>query len=198
MSLLIEYSGIDQDEAEDMLEILPSLLHRMKMASGDILDFKNPDLIKVKTERETKQLMAKLMPGFCLIERRDLVRQSMEQGLDGMDAVLESLKINSHCEVTQGKDDQKDTVEWKQSRQQTGWVVPIAVGFQGVTDLAIAQHQRDTETPHRFAESVVTLGEFIMPSRIEQLDNMLWHYAELKNDLYCCQQNQPIINSLEQ
>jgi len=198
VSLLIEYSGVDQDEAEDMLELLPSLLHRMKMASGDILDFKNPDLIKVKTEQETKQLMAKLMPGFCLIERRDLVRQSMEQGLDGMDAVLESLKINSHCEVTQGKDGQKDTIEWKQSRQQAGWIVPIAVGFQGVTDLAIAQHQRDTETPHRFAESVVTLGEFIMPSRIEQLNNMLWHYAELKNDLYCCQQNQPIIHSLEQ
>jgi len=198
VSLLIEYSGIDQDEAIDMLEHVPSLLHRMKMASGDILDFKSPDLIKIKTEQETKKLMAKLMPGFCLIERRDLVQQSMEQGLDGMDALLEYLIINSNCEVTKGKEDQEDKIEWTQSRQQTGWLVPIAVGFQGVTDLAITRNQRDTKTPHRFAESVVTLGEFIMPTRIEHLDNMLWHYAEQENDLYLCKQNQPIINSLEQ
>lgn len=198
VSLLIECSGVDPDEEENLLEHISSLLHRMKMASGDILSFKAPYLKTVGTEQETKQLMAKLMPGFCLIERRDLVQQSMQQGLDGMDAVLESLKVNSNCEVTKGKEDQKDTIEWTQTRQQAGWIVPIAVGFQGVTDLAIAKHQRDTKTPHRFAESVVTLGEFIMPSRIEQLDNMLWHYAELENDLYCCKQNQPIINLLEQ
>ena len=135
---------------------------------------------------------------MSVIVSRELVLQSMEQGLDGMDEVIESLIVNSTCDVTNGKEDQKDTIEWKQSRQQAGWIVPIAVGFQGVTDLAIAQHQRDTKTPHRFAESVVTLGEFIMPSRIEQLDTVLWHYAELENDLYCCQQNQPINNSLEQ
>jgi CRISPR-associated protein Csy2 len=71
--------------------------------------------------------------------------------------------------------------------------VPIATGFHGITELAQAENQRDPDTPHRFAESIVTLGEFIMPYRINDLDNMLWHYhTDLANNLYLCRQNKPV------
>ena len=43
---------------------------------------------------------------------------------------------------------------WEASRLQAGWLVPIAVGFQGISPLGLAQNQRDAATPHRFAESV--------------------------------------------
>ena len=201
VSLLIEYSGIDQDEAEDMLEALPSLLFCMKIASGDVLDFdlKRLDLITIVDQAETKELMAKLMPGFCLIDRSDLTRQAMENGLDGLDAVLEYLKINSHCEkVASKKAGESDKITWTQSRRERGWLVPIAIGFQGLTGLEASLNQRDETTPHRFAESVVSLGEFIMPSRIDDIDNMLWHYASLENDLYLCKQNQNFNNPQEQ
>ncbi|MBE0440436.1 MAG: type I-F CRISPR-associated protein Csy2 [Gammaproteobacteria bacterium] len=198
VSLLVEYSGIDQDEAQDMLEPLSSLLYCMKIASGDVLDFKTPQLIKIKTEQETHKLMTKLMPGFCLIERRDLVQAAMIQGLDGMDALLEYLKINSNCDVAQKKEGENDKIEWLQTRKHSGWLVPIAVGFQGITDLFSADNQRNPEVQHRFAESVVTLGEFIMASRIDHLDKMLWHYARPENGLYLCKQNQPFTNTLEQ
>lgn len=189
VSLVIEYAGIDQDEALIMKDYIPALLHQMKIASGDVLDFKLPELKKISDETETKQLMAKLMPGYCLIERRDLVRKSMRDGKDGMDSVLKYLTINSHSEK---KDDEKEKIEWtKPSKQAKGWLVPIAVGYQGISDLTIVQHQRDNETQHRFAESMITLGEFIMPTRIDSLDHILWRYAEVENDLYRCQQNQP-------
>ncbi|WP_228139785.1 type I-F CRISPR-associated protein Csy2, partial [Acinetobacter baumannii] len=42
-------------------------------------------------------------------------------------------------------------------------------------------------TPHRFAESVLTLGEFVMPYRIEHIDQLLWQYhVDLENNLYLC------------
>ncbi len=201
VSLLIEYSGIDQDEAEEMLEALPSLLFCMKVASGDVLNFdlKRLDLIKITNQAETKNLMAKLMPGFCLIERSDLTQQAMENGLDGLDAVLEYLQINSQCKkVERKKEDGADKITWTQSRKQAGWLVPIAIGYQGISDLVLTQNQRDDSTPHRFAESVVTLGEFIMPSRIDDIDTMLWHYASLENELYLCKQNQSFKNPQEQ
>ena len=67
-------------------------------------------------------------------------------------------------------------------------MVPIAVGFQGISPLGLAQNQRDANTPHRFAESVLTLGEFVMPYRIERIDDMLWHYhVDAEQDLYVCQ-----------
>ncbi|MEI8237732.1 MAG: type I-F CRISPR-associated protein Csy2, partial [Methylococcaceae bacterium] len=55
-------------------------------------------------------------------------------------------------------------------------------------DVGFAKNQRDTQTPHRFAESVVTLGEFIMPYRVNQLNDMLWQYRVVADkNLYLCQ-----------
>ena len=70
--------------------------------------------------------------------------------------------------------------------------MPIATGFHGITELSQARNQRDPNVPHRFAESIVTLGQFIMPYRITNLDNMLWHYhVDLEKNLYLCQQKEP-------
>ena len=67
--------------------------------------------------------------------------------------------------------------------------MPIATGFQGITELGKAKNQRDQDTPHRFAESVVTLAEFRMPHRIRSLDEILWsYYTDLEKNLYLCQQ----------
>ncbi len=67
--------------------------------------------------------------------------------------------------------------------------MPIATGFQGISPLGEAKNQRDPSVPHRFAESVVTLGEFVMAHKIKHLDDMLWAYhTDLENDLYLCQQ----------
>lgn len=60
--------------------------------------------------------------------------------------------------------------------KSTGWLVLIAVGFQGISNLGLAKNQRDYSTPHRFAESALTLGEFVMPYRIEHIDQLLWQF----------------------
>lgn len=79
-------------------------------------------------------------------------------------------------------------VTWTSSRKTPGWLVPIATGFQGISELGTAKHQRDTGIPHRFAESVVTLGEFVMPYRIKNLDDMIWQYrVDTEQNLYLCQ-----------
>jgi len=199
VSLLIEYSGIDQDDALEMKEVIPALLHRMKIASGDLMNVSlKPELIKIRTQQETKQLMARLMPGFTLVERRDLMIDAMQkENLDGIDALLTYLTINSYCQELDTTEEEKAKAEWTQSRKHPGWLVPIATGFQGICEPAIVENQRHTAYPHRFAETVVTLGEFIMPTRVDQLDNILWHYADVSNNLYLCQQNQPYQNEQE-
>jgi len=128
------------------------------------------------------------MPGYTLIERRELIVDAMQQGQDAIDAILDYLKITHHCEQ-----DENENITWTSHRKTTGWIVPIATGFHGITELGVAKNQRDSNTPHRFAESVVTLGEFVMPYRIKSLDDMLWHYhTDLDNNLYLCRQNNQI------
>ena len=187
VSLLIECQNIDPDEKEQFLEDVQQLICSMKFASGDVLAVKKCQILQfdedADQDRELKPILNKLMLGHVLVERRDLVIESMKQGKDALDAVLDYLKVtHSSIQNEDGK------VTWSSKRKTTGWLVPIVVGFQGISELGQAKNQRDANTPHRFAESVITLGEFIMPYRIKSMDQLLWQYhVDLENNLYLCQ-----------
>jgi len=187
VSLLIEYTGITKDEEESLLSKISHLLHsQMKIAGGDILDFNAPISLKIEegNDKDLRQLTRKLMPGYAIVERRELMQEAMAQGQDAMDALLDYLAIHHHCEQ-----DDKGNVTWVSKRKTAGWIVPIATGFHGISELGAAKNQRDPETPHRFAESVLTLGEFKMPHRIHSINEILWQYKiETENNLYLCQQ----------
>jgi CRISPR-associated protein Csy2 len=183
VSLLIEYQGLDSDDQEQFKILINNQIQCMKLAGGDVLSVKAVELLPVDEddEQEVKKLLYRLMLGYVLIERRDLMQASMQEQKDALDALLDHLKIMHRC-----SQDENGKVTWKSGRKYPGWLVPIAVGFQGISELAQAKHQRDSITPHRFAESVVTLGEFKMPYMIANLDNMLWQ-THVENDLYLCQ-----------
>ena len=106
-------------------------------------------------DRRVRTCIQKLMPGYVLIERRDLMLVSMKEGKDALDALLDHLKVvyrsNTNTDV-EGK------VSWNRSKEESGWIVPIAVGFYGISELGKVKNQRDEKTEHRFAESVVTPG----------------------------------------
>ena len=191
VSLLVEFSGLDNDDREEFENLINQRLPSMKWASGDLLTTKGkfsevePYTVDENNEHDIKHLLNRLMPGYVLAERRDLMIQAMkDEGLDALDALLSYLKIMHRST----QDEKTDKVTWTSERKTKGWLVPIAVGFQGISELGKAANQRDTDTPHRFAESVVTLGEFKMPHRIENLDDVLWQYhVETEQNLYLCQ-----------
>ncbi|WP_299491063.1 type I-F CRISPR-associated protein Csy2 [uncultured Shewanella sp.] len=197
VSLVVEYTGIDKEDEVQIQEKIAHLLNSyMKIAGGDIIAFKQPEFFKVELNNSSdlKRLTCKLMPGYALIERRDLMIEAMEQGQDAMDALLDHLSIHHHCEQ-----DKEGNVTWHSQRQSAGWIVPIATGFQGLTDLGTAKNQRDPEVPHRFAESVVTLGEFKMPHKINAIDEILWRYqTDLSRHLYLCAQNNSVPQTEEE
>lgn len=189
VSLLIECLDfdVDPDDYDDLLDHLNRLILKMKFASGDVLSVKNIELIKFdeygENDQDLKKILNKLMLGHVLIERRHLVAEVMKtEQKDAVNAILDHLKVFHTAEKTED-----GQVIWASKRKASGWLVPIAVGFQGISELGYAKNQRDTVTPHRFAESVVTLGEFVMPYRITQLNDMLWQYhVDQENNLYLC------------
>lgn len=189
VSLIIEYEnlGLNIDEFTETVDHI--FQGKIKLAGGDIMTCLPSKLFNVHDEASQRKLLRRLMPGHCLLERRDLMKQAMADGQDAIDAMLDYLKVTHRCES-----DDNEKVKWTSSRKKKGWIVPIATGFHGITELGEAKNQRDPDTEHRFAESIVTLGEFVMPHRIVDLDNMLWHYyTDLENNLYLCQQNKSVI-----
>ena len=184
ISLLIEVTGVDGDNKVEVSDCIQEQLNRMKMAGGDILSFNGIALYFVDGEnvQQEKALIRKLMPGYVLVERRDLMTHSMAAGKDALEVLLEYLQVVHHMNV-----DKAGNESWNSVKKEPGWLVPIAVGFQGISELGKVRNQRDEQTLHRFAESVVTLGEFKMPYRFKKIDEMMWHYsADPEQRLYVC------------
>ncbi|EKF9388109.1 type I-F CRISPR-associated protein Csy2 [Vibrio cholerae] len=184
VSLVIEWSGNEEQvQQPEFTEQLQAVIATMKVAGGDVLAVGKPSVKSVITEDDTGRVLRQLMPGYVLIERRDLMINAMQQGDDAIDALLGYLTVHHHCEQLEDQ-----SVVWHSQRKTSGWIVPIATGFQGISPLGEAKNQRDPSVPHRFAESVVTLGEFVMVHKIKHLDDILWQYhPDLENDLYLCQ-----------
>jgi CRISPR-associated protein Csy2 len=185
ITLVVETEGVTKNDEDDFLVAINQQLVTMKLAGGDILSFRKPQFLKIDGDIELAKLTRKLMLGYVLQERRDLMIEAMQDGQDAIDAMLDFLAVHHRCQT-----DAAGQVEWTASRKTSGWIVPIATGFHGVSELGHADNQRDPDTPHRFAESLVTLGEFVMPYRLKRLDDLLWqsHY-DAENNLYLIEQN---------
>ena len=84
-------------------------------------------------------------------------------------------------------EDEKNTRTWHYEKREPGWLVPIAIGFKGISPIGKVQNQRDETADHCFVESVVTLGEFRMTYRFQSVEDMMWHYEyDAANQLYIC------------
>lgn len=180
ISLVLETGGLTQvlRDAPTLQEIICS---QMKLAGGDVLSVQG--LVPVVDDRKA---VRKLMPGYVLVERRSLMMESMAQGLDAFEAIHQHVALQHRCKV-----DDAGNVSWVTKRHAAGWIVPIATGFQALTPPALPKNARDMETPHRFAEAIVTLGEFVLASRMESLNDTLWRYRH-RDDLYWCQQERAL------
>lgn len=152
VSLVIEWSGNDEKvQHPGFIQQLQGVIATMKVAGGDVLSVGMSSVKSVITEEDTTQVLRQLMPGYVLIERRDLMIDAMQQGADAIDALLGYLTVHHYCEQLEDQ-----SVVWHSQRKTKGWIVPIATGFQGISPLGEAKNQRDPSVPHRFAESVVT------------------------------------------
>lgn len=185
VTLAIEYQGVGMGDTDAFLAAVRHHLTTMKLAGGDILSFGNPELLKIDGDIELGKLTRKLMPGYVLLERRELMAEAMREGQDAIDAMLDYLTVHHRSQI-----DADGQVMWSAERKTKGWLVPIATGFHGVGGLGLAEQQRDPHTPHRFAESLVTLGEFVMPYRLKRLDDLLWRGRyDADNNFYLIEQH---------
>lgn len=185
VSLVLEIEKLKNALKDELYEAVIRLLQgSLKLAGGDILPLARPEQQVSLIGGDAKSLKA-LMPSYVLIERRDLMLKAMQAGQDALDALYDALVVKHQC-----RQDAQGQVTWQSQREYEGWLVPIAVGFHALTPPALADNQRDATTPHRFAESVLTLGEFKMPlpTRFPNgFKALMWRYQR-QGDLYLCTQ----------
>jgi CRISPR-associated protein Csy2 len=188
ISLLCEIQG-NTDDCEAIEQAAKKLLNsNLRIASGDVITSGNPYAVTIGSDEDDeafrRYIIRKLMPGYALIERRELMIESMKQGNDALDALLEHLTViaKPHMNGTE--------IEIERSRKEDGWLIPISTGYEAISGTGRAINQRDADTPHRFAESIVTLGEFRKLHRINGINTLLWRCSyDTEKGIYCYNQN---------
>ena len=185
-TLLIELNNLEKYEEDDFKNKLSKLMKSgMKIASGIIWSYKRIYIKNIDEDDpdDLKRILAKLNTGFAILNRSSLIKEDMKlNNSTAFNSLLSYLEVVSKSSI-----DDKDTVLWTNNKRQKGWLVPIAVGYQGLSKLSKIKNQRDDNVEHRFAESIVTLGEFSLPYKLSSIDEMLWHYEYIENKkLYLC------------
>jgi CRISPR-associated protein Csy2 len=131
---------------------------------------------------------AKLIPGFALVGRPDLLpsrRHELAQAGEDhtlLEAWLDLNRLNMRAERVNAEEDETQVV-WENIRLKSGWIVPIPVGYTALTRVYAGgqvRNARDVTTPFRFVESLYSFGEWLGVHRLRSVDDLIWygHYDE--------------------
>jgi len=183
-----------EDTTRDDLALrLSEIISDMRVAGGYIIS-ENPTaaLLGLPENAEARaeqfiQLSRQLLPGFALVSRHDLLKDrwdkmKMEQSSASLlDAWLDLSRFAYRARpLAEGEKPPVDgKVEWLSNRPRgTGWIVPTSVGYAALSPLYPAgavRSSRDTMTPFRFVEALHSIGEWVAPHRLTDVDQLLWY-----------------------
>lgn len=204
VSLVIECEGFIANEADknNLVKHIKQLCAVHKLASGTIVKVKDVFLETVIDDTGFKRIRRRLMPGFVLLDRSNylsehlLNMQKEKPNAEMLDAWLDfsALKYKAVPHLTPDETLSNEThSEWEyQEKPHSGWLVPITTGYRVISELyekGVVANTRDPKSPFCFVEAAYGIGEWISPHRINDLPQMLWHYAEPENGWYLCKQN---------
>ncbi|QDD90636.1 type I-F CRISPR-associated protein Csy2 [Pseudomonas oryzihabitans] len=141
----------------------------------------------------SRRLTRRLLPGFALIPRDDLLiqrtaaLQAKDAGLTSLEALLDLTRLNIDPPGTEDEHGEPQA-DWH-LRPRSGWLVPIPLGYRSLAahPPGSVRNARDRSLPFHFVESLYGLGEWRSPHRFADIRQLLWyHQAEPDAGLYRC------------
>jgi CRISPR-associated protein Csy2 len=192
----------DEQNALGIAAQVRELLGQLRIAGGSLVEStvprsrQRPYVLSLTGDAEGRQklfdqLKLRLLPGFALVERPDLLEQRHQELLTTqpeatrLDAWLSLARINWGWEAGEDRNG-----KWKHDWQGLGWIVPIPLGYGalgGLQDAGSVANARDNQTPFRFVESLYGIGQWLSPHRLYSAQQLLWYAdSQAREGLYRC------------
>lgn len=205
ISLVFAVAGpalADESKANEIARQVRALLGQMRVAGGSVFEAhapiskRTPYVVAMPDDAAAcsalfNRLKLRLLPGFALVERADLLEQrhaelqATDPGASKLDAWLSLARINWRW---QASDNEKG--DWRHDRKGLGWVVPIPLGYGALDALQPAgsvANVRDRNVPFCFVESLYGIGQWLSPHRLSSPQELLWYAdSQPENSLYRC------------
>ena len=194
-------SQVADDAARQQLaQTVADLLATMRIAGGSVIAPHSPrsrralqPQLRLEAEepeqqrKEFAELSRRLLPGFALVARDDLLQahqHAQPAPATALDAWLDLSRINtravrvpvSPAQGGEAQTERTERIEWQRDARP-GWLVPIPVGYAALSELHPAgsvTQARDATTPLRFVESVFSIGQWISPHRLRDAAQLIW------------------------
>ena len=203
--------GFVKDDPETQAAIAATILEElsgMRIAGGSVLpsqDWRShPELILLGGDAEDlrrnfRYLRRRWLPGFALVSRDKLLRNRLAHlrkatpTATALDALLDLARFNWQPVRPESAADEPEAtpkrVEWN-PEPRDGWIVPIPVGYGALSELfspGHVQNARDGKTSFRFVESLYSIGQWISPHRLTDVNQLLWYATtDTESGLYRC------------
>ena len=212
ITLVFSVSGGFVREAQEIHAAIANTileeLSGMRIAGGSVLpgrDWRSrPELVLLGGDAEDlrrnfRYLRRRWLPGFALVSRDKLLRNRLAHlrkatpTATALDALLDLARFNWQPVRPEAIADESDTtpkrVEWK-PEPRDGWIVPIPVGYGALSELfppGHVQNARDGKTSFRFVESLYSIGQWVSPHRLTDVNQLLWYATtDTESGLYRC------------
>ena len=186
--------GIDDDVLAALCEKVKQLAQQQRFAGGSVTRLCQVSFIKTDDLDNSK---TKLYPAFVLMDAHqdllDITNELQTANPDAtlLDALIETATLHH---VPSDEHGTKWTVETV--KKGRGWLVPIPVGYQGISptfDAGDMQNSRNPEYPSQYVESLYSLGKWQFPNSIDDLSKALWYQRyDAEQDLYLVTQQSQI------
>ena len=200
-----------EDRMADWAAQVGEIAAQMRVAGGSLLSSRPVPGKKVRPwmallpeepdqrAQAFRQWRRQWLPGFALVGRDDLLADRLTdlRKKDGqatlLHAWLHAARFNHEAlPEPDGKPAVDGKVRWGDPLRPkgSGWTVPIPVGYAALSarhEAGSVANARDMATPLRFVESIYSLGEWISPHRLSDVQQLLWHTeADEAKGLYRC------------
>ncbi|MVF12272.1 type I-F CRISPR-associated protein Csy2 [Ketobacter sp. MCCC 1A13808] len=147
-----------------------------------------------KLQENHRALMFSLLPGFALVSRHDLLLQQqrnfIEQDIENpeLQAWL-SFSSLTYRPVSGARPESPEKVEWERVSPFRGWLKPISIGYRPISEVyeaGVVAKVRDANTPAGFVENLYSIGEWLSPHRIKNIEQLIWQNSVSESGDYIC------------
>lgn len=217
----VQLTSLSEAHCQQVADQVNEVVAGMRVAGGSVMPSlrvggrrpPKPQLLLedddfTQRQKDFKRLCRRLLPGFALVSRDDLLQarwsdlQAADPAATVLDAWLDLSRQNHRAERFEDTDPKTgevtERIEWTTDRAK-GWIVPIPVGYAALSPLydpGTVSRARDSVTPVRFVESVYSVGQWVSPHRLRNAADLLWYVrptsGSTDDGLYrCCNDFHP-------
>lgn len=212
VSLIMECPNFKLSRQADIVALKQQLLlsaFKHRLAGGSIQRIQSVQVLTKKNDpeeqkKQARQIKRKLLPGFVLMDRSDLLEEYYQEKkqsnpeVEFIDAWLDfsAMKYQAKPILTENETEpnEKTAAEWVLlEKPRGGWLVPITNGYKAISPVyppGQVANARDPKYPFCFVEAIHSIGEWRSMHRIQDVAELLWQY-HYEPDWYLCRQGYP-------